>query len=60
MGVHDWENSQYTRRIIRGPKIELTDAQKEVITAGFKAWEKAPIRPSELLYSQLEKGSALP
>lgn len=43
VGVHDWENSQYTRRIMKGPKIELTDAQKEVITAAFKAWQEAPI-----------------
>ena len=61
VGVHDWENFQSTRKIVRGPKIELTDAQKEVVRAAFKAWEKAPIRPSELLYGQLEKDrSALP
>ena len=60
VGVHDWENFQYTRMIIRGPKIELTDAQTEVIRVAFKAWEKAPIQPSELLYQSVGKGQALP
>jgi predicted DNA binding protein len=60
VSVHDLENFQSTRKIFRGPKIELTDAQKEVIRAAFKTWQKAPIRPSEWLYSQLGKGSVLP
>lgn len=60
VGVHDWENLQYTRRIIRGPKIELTDAQEEVIRVAFKAWGESPYSAIGFALEPVGKGQALP